>query len=207
MENFLIIIMDVSILLFLLWWLRIYIKVQYVRNEENDNLMLEIYTLKKFIIYRLKVPVIEFIFEEFLWPEAKVETNKGEATTNVQREKRSIKETIHIFRQYQKMYNHFMNKLFLSMQCEKLIWKTVYGSNDAALTAIITGGLWGFKSIMLHNLRRRIHIRNKPLIHVKPIYCGQRFELDFLCIFSIRLGKVINATIKTLNLKEAIDGG
>lgn len=207
MENLLIVIIDIVILLFLFWRLRIYIEVRYQRDADNDNLVLEVSSLNKFILYRLKIPSIEFSSKEFLWPVTKVETGKGEANTSIQREKHSIKETIHIFRQYQKAYNRFMNHLFLSMQCEKLIWRTVYGSDDAALAALISGGIWGFKSIVLHNLRRRIHIRNKPLIHVKTLYCEHRSELDFQCIFSIRLGKVINATLKTINAKEVMDGG
>jgi hypothetical protein len=95
-----------------------------------------------------------------------------------------------------------MNELFLSIQCNKFDCKTVYGSDDAALTSIISGGLWALKSIMVNKLKNRIHLVNKPLINVTPLFNQQKFELDFTCIFSIRLGNVINATIKLLNYQR-----
>lgn len=197
MENLIILFICWIILGYLLWHLKIYIEIQYTRNTDNDKFILEVYTLRKLIIYRLKIPVIEFTSEN-LWLKTKLETDKGAAKTHIKKEKRSFKKSIRIVKHYQKIYYRFMDRLFIAIKCEKLIWKTIYGSEDAALASVITGGIWGLKSIIVNSLHHRICVVNKPLIQAIPQYNQQKFGMDFTCIFSIRLGNVINAAIKML---------
>lgn len=82
-----------------------------------------------------------------------------------------------------------------------MFWKTKFGSEDAALTGALVGILWAFKSLLMNQLKRRIFSMGTLDIEVKPIFGSNQFEIDFQCIFSIRLGNVIKAFRSIYNIK------
>ena len=208
MEIWLIIILANIVIICLLSYSKIYIALQYQRDGSNDYIAVHVYLFRRLLAYSMQVPMIEIgdITNSF-WLKSKIKVGKSQDETHSKREQRFITKTakfyilhpgrlkriIRLVRYYIRLYCRVMNKIIHSLQCEQLQWKTMYGSEDAALTGIGTGLLWTVKSLMITRLKKHVIVTKKPIINVKPIFGQNSFKVDFQCIFSIRFGNVINA--------------
>jgi len=216
MEFGLTFIVATLIVIFLISLSKIYIEVTYKRNDENDYVAVNVYALKKLISYTMQVPIVRIVEKsgEFKL-ESTVRTAVSQEKTELLRDEKMIKKTdqlvkkhpqkikhtIQKFRQYTKKYCKIIEKLLKLVVCEKLCWKTKFGSEDAALTGTLVGLLWAFKTLLMNQLKRRIFSIGTLDIEVKPIFGSNQFEIDFQCIFSIRLGNVIKAFRSIYNIK------
>ena len=208
MENWVIIILTNVVLISLLLYCKIYIKLNYQRNGSNDYIAVDVYCYRRLLTYSMQVPVIEITdSKNSLWLKSKIKAGQSQDETHIKREQRFIKKTVNFYmlhpkrlkrvvrlaRYYARLYCNVMNKFIKSMHCEKLQWKTIYGSEDAEQTGIVTGMLWTVKELMITRLKNRVIVTKNPIINVNPLYGQNSFIVDFQCIFSIRLGNVINA--------------
>lgn len=213
MIKVLLLLINCIVLTYFLFRINVYIDICYVRKSGDDNIVLQIYTWKKWLCYKFYIPAAELVrHEEFLKVKMEVKTPKHTTPSAGKSEQRffiktiynllkippKINQVIALFKHYKKIYISFMEELYLSIQCEKFIWKTRCGSEDAALTAIMAGGLWGLKSLVFQKMKSRIQVIAVPQIYVIPVYNQSIFEFDIQCIFSIRLGNVINATFNLI---------
>jgi len=208
MEIWLIIILANIVIICLLYYSKIYIALQYQRDGSNDYIAVHVYLFRRLLAYSMQVPMIEIgdITNSF-WLKSKIKAGKSQDETHIKREQRFITKTVKFYmlhpgrlkrifrlvRYYTRLYCRVMNKIIHSLQCEQFQWKTIYGSEDAALTGIGTGMLWTVKSLMITRLKKQVIVTKKPIINVKPIFGQNSFKVDFQCIFSIRFGNVINA--------------
>lgn len=208
MENWVIIILTNIVLICLLLYCKIYIKFNYQRNGTNDYIAVDVYCYRRLLTYSMQVPVIEITdSKNSLWLKSKIKAGQSQDETHIKREQRFIEKTVKFYilhprrlkrvvrlvRYYARLYCSVMNKVIESMHCEKLQWKTIYGSEDAEQTGIVTGMLWTVKELMITRLKNRVIVTKNPIINVNPLYGQNSFNVDFQCIFSIRLGNVINA--------------
>lgn len=214
------------VLLYAISKLVIYIDLRYYRNESDDFIAVNVYLSKKVILYSMKVPVVDLIKnDELLWLSSEIKTIDGtaKAETNIEREQRFINNTIKMYffhprrlwrafksvKFYAKLYRRIVCRLVNSLTCERLNWKTTFGSDDAAVTGLMAGALWTAKGTLVTILRRRFSFIAPPEISVIPVFGQNHFQVDFQCIFSLRLGKIISATTILVNLsgKGAATGG
>lgn len=81
----------------------------------------------------------------------------------------------------------FLMRQFLKqLGVQKLTWKSWVGLDDAMLTAISSGVLWGLKGAVINYLSRASVIRAFKL-EVHPDFCAFRCYSQLDCIFKIRL--------------------
>jgi len=194
----------------------IYFELKYLRNNDNDYIAVNIYLAKSILLYSMKVPVVEIVkHNELLWLKTEIETKDGKDKTHIDREQRYAKNKLYIYlcnpkklwhllkslKQYTKLYRRFVIKIVRSLNCEHLYWKTRFGSDDAALTGLMTGAMWAVKGTMVTIFKRRFSFTREPVIAVTPAFGQECLEVDFQCIFSLRLGKVIKATTVLFNLQ------
>lgn len=190
-----------------LFYSKVYINLKYLRNGGNDNIVVTVYMFKNLLTYRMEVPVIAILnIENSFWLKSKMKTRKSQEQTKVKREQRFVRKTVnfyirhpgqirHIFRLFRyflRLYDYIMGNVRASLYCEQLEWRTQYGSEDATLTGIATGMLWAIKTLMITRLRKKVIFIKKPIINVHPVFGGNHLNIEFQCIFSIRLGNVIN---------------
>jgi hypothetical protein len=217
MEFWLALVIATIIICCLLLFSKIYIDVTYKRNGVNDYISVNVYTVKKLVAYQMEVPVIKLVESKGLsWIESTIKTVQSQDTTHRKREKRFMKKTAKIYSKhpkklkyaikelhyYTQMYCRVIDKVLQSAICEKFYWKTVYGSEDAANTGIVAGLLWTGKVFVINRLKRHIVCGEKPIIAVNPIFGRRQFDVDFQCIFSIRLGNVIKTIKSIYNIKK-----
>lgn len=216
MECWLLIILSKILLLCLLYYTKIYLILKCKRDESNDYIGVEVYIMRRLLLYSMQVPIINMTREkESLWVESKIKTGKNQDKTHTVREQKFIKENLKFYithprklkqiikqlRYYTRIYYRVMDNIVKSLQCEKLCWKTSYGSEDAAVTGSMVGILWTVKALLLTNLQKKVIFKTKPLIHVNPIFGHTQLKVDFQCIFSIRLGNVITAMKSVYRVK------
>ncbi len=75
----------------------------------------------------------------------------------------------------------------------KFTWITRFGTGNPVSTATIYGVLWGAKSSLLGYLHRKIKFDLRPDIQVIPDFQNLRLDLNFDCIFRVKLGYIIVA--------------
>jgi len=216
METWLIIILANIVISFLLFYSKIYIKLKYKRDGSNDYIAVDVYIFRKLLAYSMQVPMIAIgDIKNPFWLTSKIETGQSQDATHIKREQRFVKKTmkfymlhprrlrrvVRLVHYYTRLYCKVMENFIHSLHCEELHWKTVYGSEDAALTGIGTGMLWSVKSLLITRLKKHVIVTQKPIITVSPTFGHNRFKVDFQCIFSIRLGNVINAVRILYNMK------
>ena len=196
------------VIILLLCYIKIYIRFAYQRDDSNDYMEVSIYTLRRVLVYSLQIPCIEFAgSENGSWLESKVKTGSSQDKIHTKREQRFLKKTIKMYmknpqklgqiirrlRSFIGLYCRILDEVISKLCCEQLSWKTVYGSEDAAIAGIGTGFLWTLKGLMITRLKKHVMLAKDPIISVCPIFGQNSLKMDFQCIFSIRLGNVINA--------------
>lgn len=196
---------------------KIYIEIQYKRSSENDYILVNVYAMRKLIAYQMEVPIIKLSEnKDIFWLESAIKAVQSQEKTPPKKEKRIIKKTTELFKNhprklkhmmrefhyYTRLYCNMIEKILKLVVCEKIYWRTRFGSEDAAVTGTIAGLLWAVKALLMSRLKRRIFLIGEPDIAVKPIFGYNQFDVDFQCIFSIRLGNVIKAIRSIYNIKE-----
>lgn len=201
--------------------LRVYIALDYHRRKADDELAVEVYLLRRLLVYRLEVPLVQLSERGGLtWVESKLGSGREKSETHVDAEQRFAAKTWDIFlrhpghwnclvRQldyYTRLYNYFMSRLLAALVCEKLSWETRFGTDDPAATSLMTGLLWFIKTQTYTFMKRRLKFVPRPWLQVTPLYNWVGLEVDFQCIFSIRLGNVINAAAGSIWQSRKGDG-
>jgi hypothetical protein len=201
--------------------LRIYIVLNYHRRKADDTLTVEVHLLRRLLTYHLEVPLIQLSERGgLLWLESHLKTGREKTVTHTDAEQRFTAHTWDIFLHdpshwkylicqfdyYTKLYNHFMRRVLAALVCEKLSWETRFGADDAATTSLMTGFLWYLKSQTYSLMKRRLKYVPRPSLNVTPLYTWVGLEVDFQCIFSIRLGNVINAAAGAIRQSRKGDG-
>lgn len=215
METLLAVGLASALLSFFLYRTKVKIRLAYRRADDDDLLSVDVYLLRKLLLYHMEVPVIRLVERENLpWLESEIATDKGDVETHAKREQAFVQNTADIylhhpakwrklmaeFRYYARLYNQFTRKVMAGMACERFAWQTRFGSADAAVTGAFTGALWAVKYLMLTRLMRRVAFTSRPVVRVVPDFKHVGFQADFECILSIRLGNVINATLRLIQI-------
>lgn len=216
MEIFLIMILANVIIISVLFYSKIHIQLVYQRDGSNDDLWIKVSMFRKLITYDMQIPMIEITnMKNSVWLQSKIKTRHSQEQTKEKREQRFIRKTLHyylthpgklryvfrLFRYCARLYFRIMGNVIIALHCEQLKWKTRYGAKDAGVTGVVTGILWTIKSLLLTRLQQKAIFVNKPNIYVTPDFEEESLEIDFQCIFSIRLGNVITTIRKLYVIK------
>jgi hypothetical protein len=208
METWLSVLVAAAVVGFALARIKIFIVMEYHRKKADDRLSIEVYLLRRLIVYRLEVPLVQLSERGGLaWLESQLRAGREKTKTHVEAEQRFLGNTWDIFLHdashwsylvkmidhYTKLYKEFTDKLLASLVCEKLAWETRFGADDPAATSMMTGLLWFIKYQTYSSMKKRLKAAGRPHLQVTPLYTWVGLEVDFQCIFSIRLGNVINA--------------
>lgn len=199
----------------LVWLFRVnlYIDFHLCRRNDDDYVAITVYALHKLLIYTIKIPTIKLIQHDDLpWIASEIAAPLGAAKTQVSREQRFVKKSIKLIfynperflqlfrtaRQFIRGYNSYVSRLAKRIHCEKFELKTAYGFEDAAITGIMMGVLGSLTEIMITAIHNRLILDTKPYIKIQPIYGHNQLDLELKCIFRIRFGNVITATMAIL---------
>ncbi len=208
LENGLAVVLAAVVIAYTLSRVKIFIRLEYRRKAADDFVRLEVYLLSRLLAYHTTIPMIQIIKHRGLpWLESELKTGRDTIKTRSRREQRFVAKTADIYLHHPlkwrriirevnllfDLYRSFARRIKKAMLCEKFTWRTACGCGDAALTGMVTGLLWAAKSEALIFLRRRLNFTARPVVRVRPIYDAALLEVEFECIFTLRVGNVINA--------------
>lgn len=199
----------------LLFWLPLTFEIFYHKDRENDLLICSLRLTAVWQLYRLEIPSVYSNFSILGNKMFALETEMPNSLGNTEEHKVEISKPLKllsdvwptlqiIYTQFKKIYakiNKVNRDFFRTISCEELTWHTAIGLPDAALTAISTGFLWNLKNLVFNNLHNNVRVAfNKPSFEVKPVFNSKCFDVNFKCIFAVRLGNIIFAGLKLLVL-------
>jgi len=91
---------------------------------------------------------------------------------------------------------HVADRLEHKGRFTRLQWRTVVGLEEAAATAWAAGLIWAIKGYLLCFLDRRYGLpRSVARVGVEPVFTGMRLDTAFDCIFKMRVGYIIRASL------------
>ena len=131
---------------------------------------------------------------------SKKDIAKGKAVINQDDITQIYKKVKNNMAFYKAISSYMLDKI----EIKKLNWTTRVGTNDAAITAIISGFFWFVETFVLSILFRKKSISDY-CIDVLPEFNQSVFEIDVFCIFKLKLVYIIIAGYKGIKVK--IKGG
>jgi hypothetical protein len=165
------------------------ITIKYIRKGEDDNISVVFSTLKNFLKLEYEIPMTDTWRTE----------NRRVKIYRIYRRK-ARKELVDVgklidrytsIRESEKITNTFVSKAddyLISkgrLKIEVLKLLIIVGLKDAFWTGIITGIIWSFLGNVYSFFANNYRILEKSLI-VKPNYLQEMFDVDFLCIISLK---------------------
>jgi len=116
---------------------------------------------------------------------------------------RKVQRFINKLQRLKATFEPMLDFILDHVEVRSLAWQTTLGVGDAAITAILCGGIWGTKGTFLTWLQNRTHVTDKDVvIAVFPSFREKRFQTFLQCIFSLRVVHIITAQLIMLREKR-----
>ncbi|HAK73284.1 MAG TPA: hypothetical protein DCP36_06250, partial [Sporomusaceae bacterium] len=91
--------------------INIHINILYRRSASDDDLWVHIYLLRRFLVYKLHVPVIEVTSNNSLpWLQSELHTPSEKVQTHPKRERRFVSRLLNIYLRHPKKWRVLMQK-------------------------------------------------------------------------------------------------
>jgi hypothetical protein len=179
------------------------IKLKTLRVNEDDIILIRVKTLYGLVNIKFEIPFLDIVFinnKPALKYKAEVESNK---TSKLWKQISKI-FTVDDFNNMKKFFHH--DPVFLQMM--KTYWSKKmniydfsfilkFGTNDAALTALIYGACWAIIGSLLAILSNNLNFNTKDII-ITPYFNKESIDIEFSCIIKFKFGDIINTGIMLL---------
>lgn len=183
----------IAVLLVIVMFSHIQMTFFLTRKGKNDFFQYKVKALLGIIRYKVNVPVVIF---KGIREGIEYKTDAGVDNLD-QHENRSIEQldkskVAAYSNQVQELSHHvhhfstWLNRTLSHIKCDILKWKTEVGVNDCAVTAVITGMIWGLKSTLIGFVSSKISLQTKPVLAVIPQYNKTNFGMDLFLTLRIR---------------------
>ncbi|QHM14478.1 hypothetical protein C7M29_02179 [Bacillus subtilis] len=184
----------------LLLRMKIHVALEYLHAGDNDKLTLKITALFGLIRIKKTIPAIKVNKEDGTVDikqktESKMKKSSGKkkiTQNDVQQSINKIEMLLHQVTRLRKISASFLAHLHIT----KLEWVTVIGIQDAAVTGVLTGAVWGVKGGIAAMLYDHLDFVNKPVYEVIPSFQVPVSKTHFQCIFFFRFGHAMLAAFK-----------
>jgi hypothetical protein len=176
------------------------IKLKTIRIEEDDIVLIMVKTMYGIVNLKFEVPFLDIVFinnKPALKYKAKIESNKtNKLLKRISKiftvdDINNLKKYLHhdpVF--IRKMKNYWSKKMII--RDFSLIIK--YGTEDAALTALLYGLIWALTGSMIALLNNNLKFNTKDIV-ITPYFDQTNFSVEFSCIIQFKFGDIINTGI------------
>lgn len=199
----------IIIFLFILLYSKIKVEINFKQYDKDDILIISITVFYGIFTYKKQIPFMDFIKENDGEPALEIKSQSKE-NENLISDKESIvdiNEIKNIFKKYKKLYIKYKKYVipFKKYIEKKMIFKSIYWNSEVGLgnadeTAILTGIIWSIKSTFISLISNSYNLLD-TFINVTPNYNTNTIKTHINCIFTIKLGHIINAGVKTLLIR------
>ncbi len=194
---YLVIFIFFALLAVFLAFLKINIRVEYVRNGWSDHIVLSVYTLWGLIRYRYEASLVNIKNTGFKFMRVKKKKPNKEETKDRGKKSMGIRELferIKYLKEKGREYKHISGRLnaYLKgkLSLNELDLRIILGTGDAFLTGILGGAAWAIAGVLM------AHISNsgwfpKGKIDIKSDFNEQKLDINLHCIISIKFVHII----------------
>ena len=198
-------------LLFGILYSNLKVRFSYIKRGEDNDIVIEWIGLHGILKYTKRIPAMDMVKMDRTIPPpgigTRTMTDKDNEPIDDDKPIYNIYEIEKIIDNYKK--NYIKYEPYIKIIKENLIlnnisWYTEIGMGDAAETAVTVGAVWAIKASVIFLISKSYNLP-EVLINVVPNYNTNTFETTIDCIFSVKLGYIINANIKVI-LAQIKDG-
>ena len=200
-----------GILLFGILYSDLKVRFSYIKRGEDNDIIIDWTGLHGIFRYTKRISAADMVKMDgnipAPWIDARAMENKDNESIDDDKPVYNIYEIKKIIDNYKKIYikyEPYIKKVREKLILNNISWYTEIGTGDAAETAVTVGAIWAIKTSVIFLISKN-HNLPEVSINVVPNYNINTFETTIDCIFSIKLGYIINANIKVL-LAQIKDG-
>ncbi len=204
------------IIVFILFF-KIDISIEYLRKEQNDNLVIGLF--KKLI--KIDIPFVDVDKKEGSWGIKFLRRFRTKKDKNIDERQKSritfsqmrkqIEAGKEFYYTYQTTFNRAHKYLKRKIECSNFTLNVNFGVGDAAITGVTTGLIWGILYNILSILSNIIEFKHTD-IKINPDFNDAKIDIELKGIFAIRIVHIINVlfvilfSLIDILLKKAIKG-
>lgn len=206
---YLVVLFVIAVLAASLFIIRIKVAFEYVRNNEDDNIVISFYTLQGIFKYKYEIPLVDMGSKSAKFKLVK-EWGAGEKVVGERKKRLKPNELLDKITGIRKYYTEnrelicdikdFLHDRVLMVDFNLNIEE---GTGNACYTGILCGVLWSFAGIIISYLSKSIRVMRK-CVSILPCFNSSVFTVDFLCIFHVRLVHIIVVLMKIYSKKHRI---
>lgn len=192
-----------------LFWIDIKAILEYIRNEQDEWVVLSFHTRDGFFRYKYEIPLVKTVNNKVKFKLVKGQSREIRTGT----EKKEKLMPLDIYRKYIRIRSYlkdhgslfgnirkYLNKKNVHVE---LNIKLKQGTGDAAQTGLLSGLLWAAAGILTTYLSMYLKVFKKE-IKITPCFDKSIFEVDACCIFHVKLVHIIVVLIKIYGSKYLI---
>jgi hypothetical protein len=181
------------------------INIQILKDNKNDEIILEFKLLYGLIKYKVEYPLIEWkVKKKNVAVKVSEEVENNTSSSVVKEKDFGIDYIIEMYRTGRslfKKYHQPIDYIIENTTWESISWNTEIGLNDAALTGLSTGLIKIIKTNILFFLNsKKVKFKKIDLDSI-PNFKSQHIKTSLNCIFSVKIGHIIIAGLKILRLR------
>ena len=198
-------------LLFGILYSNLKVRLSYIKRGEDNDIIIDWTGLHGIFRYTKRISAADMVKMDgnipAPWIDTRAMENKDNKSIDDDKPVYNIYEIKKIIDNYKKIYikyEPYIKKVREKLILNNISWYTEIGTGDAAETAVTVGAIWAIKTSVIFLINKN-HNLPEVSINVVPNYNINTFETTIDCIFSIKLGYIINANIKVL-LAQIKDG-
>ncbi|RKD27064.1 hypothetical protein BEP19_00375 [Ammoniphilus oxalaticus] len=180
------------------------INFEYIRKAEDDRIRIRI-EIWGLIKLKYEIPTLEL---QMLFKGVGIKHKTGVAVKQEPVKKKKFRLTPNeVQNYYRKIYkikdrmrdfNAVVKVMSKQIKCDRLEWYSKVGVGDAAMTGMVTGGVWGIKSIVIGLISRYTTLQTEPKMNVIAAFQGSDINTELHCILRFRIGNIIIAGTRIL---------
>lgn len=194
-------VLAVVVLFIIVLNLRVRLSVFYTKHQKNDQLTLKI-TIAGKKIYELDAPLIDLDLKTTSVSVTENQQNLGRKKTKKKRFTfNTVKKMIRESREWVRLFPAFKRGLYRFLKhatIHTFSLKTEFGTGDAALTAQMSGVIWGVVSYVIGWISTKVQWKAQQEVLVIPHFQAAGFKFSFSCIASFRVGHAMYTALYVL---------
>jgi hypothetical protein len=176
-------------------------------GNDNDHFKVKLRAWFGLLRYTIDVPMVKLDDDgpNIVVEEKNIRGKENEPSSEKESKKKftpsdfinSLNDTKEILIHVKEM--HKIIKRFLrKVKIDQVLWKTLFGTGDAAATGTMTGAIWALKGSIIGLISGYMRLQTQPSIEVIPSFQKAVIQTHFSCIIQFRIGNAILVGFKIL---------
>ncbi|HZG71565.1 MAG TPA: DUF2953 domain-containing protein [Chondromyces sp.] len=197
------------LIMLIIYFSTLHVHIYIFHGDKNDHINIRFKLWFGLIKYTLKIPLIKIKKDEETQATKVVFKKEAQQTDRPETAKESKDditpdEFIDSLSDVKELVQHvvgmhtIVRKFLQKVSINQIKWNSMIGVKDAAVTGVLTGGLWAVKGSLISLLSHYMKLRRIPEVNITPSFILPITRTEFTCMLQFRIGHAIGAGIKVI---------